>query len=70
MAIALQMDDPEYTINQQDTLIERLQWENKRLRTALSDARDALHNDFEPDNQSNAYKRASAALEQQAEPPK
>lgn len=35
----------------------------ERLRAALEDARNALHNDFEPDNQSNAYKRASRALE-------
>jgi hypothetical protein len=32
------------------------------LRAALLDARNALHNDSEPDNQSTAYKRADAAL--------
>lgn len=35
-----------------------------RLRAELTAARDALRNDFEPDNQSSAYERASAALEQ------
>lgn len=42
--------------------MKRLYAEVKRLRAALTDARDALRNDFEPDNQSNAYKRAEAAL--------
>jgi hypothetical protein len=34
----------------------------ERLRAALMDARDALHNDFEPDNQSPAWHRANKAL--------
>lgn len=42
--------------------LEKAAAEIERLRAALSDARDALRNDFEPDNQSNAYKRATRAL--------
>jgi hypothetical protein len=33
-----------------------------RLRTELAAARDALRNDFEPDNQSRAWHRANNAL--------
>lgn len=36
--------------------------EVERLRAALMDARNALHNDFEPDNQSRAWHRANDAL--------
>lgn len=39
-----------------------LQAENARLKAALADAATALYNGFEPDKQSNAYKRAMAAL--------
>jgi hypothetical protein len=42
--------------------IERLRAEIERLRNALMDARDALHNDFEPDNQGGAWHRANKAL--------
>jgi hypothetical protein len=42
--------------------VAELEKENARLRFALADARDALRNDFEPDNQSRAYQRADAAL--------
>lgn len=33
-----------------------------RLRAALQDALDGLHNDFEPDNQSARYRRIKAVL--------
>lgn len=39
-----------------------LEFEIERLRNALCDARDALRNDFEPDNQSKAWHRANNAL--------
>ena len=32
------------------------------LLTALMETRDYLHNPFEPDNQSRAFKRVNAAL--------
>ena len=47
--------------------IQRLTAEIERLRAELTAARDALHNDFEPDNQSRAWHRANNALEQQAQ---
>lgn len=49
---------------QKKLIIERDKWYNMAMRykSALTDARNALHNDFEPDNQSLAYKRADAAL--------
>jgi hypothetical protein len=37
-------------------------FEIARLRNALKVARDGLRNDFEPDNQSRAYKTVDAAL--------
>jgi hypothetical protein len=40
--------------------------EIERLRAELTAARDALYNGFEPDNQSRAWHRANAALEQKA----
>lgn len=49
---------------QKKLILERDKWFNEamRLRNELSAARDALRNDFEPDNQSLAFKRADAAI--------
>ena len=59
------MDDRGYqNIERMHERIDELGNENKRLRAALVDARNSLHNDFEPDNQSRAWHRANAALEQ------
>lgn len=46
-----------------DAAIAKLQSDNARLRAALIDARDALRNDFEPDNQSAAWHRTNDVLE-------
>jgi hypothetical protein len=48
---------PIVTLAEKDAEIER-------LRAELTAARDALYNGFEPDNQSRAWHRANAALEQ------
>jgi len=42
--------------------IRELKLEIERLRSELEAARDALRNDFEPDNQSRAWHRANDAL--------
>lgn len=41
---------------------EHLLYRARALYTALQAARDALHNDFEPDNQSRAWHAATLAL--------
>jgi hypothetical protein len=48
--------------------IEKLEADNERLRAELGAACDALYNGFEPDNQSRAWHRAKAALEQKVDP--
>lgn len=45
-------------------MIRDLRARGDRLRAALVEARDALHNDFEPDNQSRSWYRANDALKQ------
>jgi len=42
--------------------ITMLEQHKDLLLAELEAARDALRNDFEPDNQSRAYKRAAAAV--------
>lgn len=51
-----------------DTLRTMVLWgadEIERLKVELTAARDALYNDFEPDNQSRAWHRANKALRDQ-----
>jgi len=49
-------------------VVGRQQSEIEGLRAALTDAANALYNGFEPDNQSRAYKKAMAAINQQPKP--